>query len=294
MRYAFIKCEDISSAAFRGAEPVDRATWLCLLTWCYEHENGGRIVGARAWGDRRWQQTVAVMLSEVQRDAPGLWAWDGDDLVVGFYDHAYAEQVRVDSRQGAAGGRATSPAKAEAARLNGAKGGIRTQREPNTEPNGNPTPTQQPTQHGTQQENPREPSEPKPVCLSVCQSVSQSGYTYMGASAAPPDLPERLRDTWREISGVDGPDVANRALQAGRRLFRSPTPAQLLETWKCAADQHRLQDHPDQWPDFRQAVRASLRRDRAPGAVQADAETMDLARQWDAQDRAAAQQGQPT
>ena len=289
MRYAFIKCEDLSSSAFRGAEPVDRATWLCLLAWCYEHENGGRIAGAKSWGDRRWQQTVAVMLKEVQRDAPGLWSWDGDDLVVGLYDHAYADQVRIDSRQGTAGGRATSQAKAEAARRNGTMGGQR--REPNTEPNGNPTPnpTDPPkgTQQPTQQNNPREPNEPKPVCLSVCQSVSQSEHTYTGAIMAPLDLPGRLRDTWREISAVDGPDVANRALRAGRRIFRSPTPAQLLETWKCAADQKRLQDHADQWPDFRLAMRASRQRERVPGSVQADAETLDLARQWDEQDRQA-------
>jgi hypothetical protein len=182
MRYAFIKCEDLTSAAFRGAEPVDRATWLCLLTWCYEHENGGRIVGAKAWGDRRWQQTIAVTLNEVRREAEGLWYWDGDDLVVCFYDQGYADQVRSDSRQGAAGGRATSPAKAEAARINGKRGGPKpTQQEPNAEPNaepnGNPThnPTREPT--GTQLTQ---------ACLSVCLSGCQSIPSAAAAGVPPP------------------------------------------------------------------------------------------------------------
>jgi hypothetical protein len=48
-----------------------------------------------------------------------------------------------------------------------------------------------------------------------------------------------------------------------------------------------LHEHPDRWPDFRQAMRADRQRERAPGSVQADAETLDLARQWDEQDRQA-------
>lgn len=111
--------------------------------------------------------------------------------------------------------------------------------------------------------------------------------THTGAREAPVDLPIRLRETWREILGVDGAEVANRALQAGRRIFRSPSSAQLLETWKCAASAGVLQEPPDRWPDFRQTMRADRQRERAPGSVQADAETLDLARQWDEQDRKA-------
>lgn len=219
MRYAFIKCEDLSSAAFRGAEPVDRATWLCLLAWCYEHENGGRITGAKSWGDRRWQQTVAVMLKEVQRDASGLWSWDGDDLVVGFYDHTYAEQVRADSRQGTAGGRATSQAKAEASRRNGALGGQR--KEPNGNPTPNPTPNPTGTQQPAQHDNPPEPNEPKPVCLSVCQAVSQSNT----AAAAPPS---------REPPppAADPMDQAFQAVEQANPPPRRPIPPASFADWR--------------------------------------------------------------
>lgn len=192
MRYTFIKAEDLTSAAFRGAEPVDRATWLCLLAWCYEHENGGRIVGARQWGDRRWQQTVAVTLAEAQRETEGLWEWDGDDLIVPLYDAAYVEQVRADSRQGTAGGRATSEAKAEAARANARKRWHKD--DANTDANEMPTPmpTPMPTQKVVGSAN--DANDAKPVCLSVSQSVSDvMTRAPETATSRPPDpIPDNL------------------------------------------------------------------------------------------------------
>lgn len=162
MRYASIPLEVIHSAAFRGAEPVDRATWVCLLAYCYEQESQGRIVGGRTWGDRRCQQILGVTRDEIDRYAVGLWAADGDDLVVSHYDHAYVEQVRQNSRQGVAGGSATSEAKAAAARANGQKGGRpvvprETLTIPNLNPNENPSdnPTNNPT------DNPNNPAKPK-------------------------------------------------------------------------------------------------------------------------------------
>ena len=41
---------------FIGVEPVQRATWLCLMLFCAEHETGGVIAGCRQWGDRRWMR----------------------------------------------------------------------------------------------------------------------------------------------------------------------------------------------------------------------------------------------
>ena len=152
MRYASIPLEVLHSAAFRGAEPVDRATWMCLLAYCYEQESGGRIPGCRAWGDRRWQQLIAVTKDEINRCADGLWRFEGDDLVVEHYDHAYVEHVRGSGRKGSSGGSTTSEAKAAAARANGSKGGRpaivpretssvgdKSGSEPNENPTGNPT-----------------------------------------------------------------------------------------------------------------------------------------------------------
>jgi hypothetical protein len=166
MRYASIPLEVLHSAAFRGAEPVDRATWMCLLAYCYEQETGGRVPSCRAWGDRRWQQLIAVTKDEIDRCAEGLWHFDGEDLVVEHYDHAYVEHVRGTGRKGSAGGSATSEAKTAAARTNGSKGGrpaiVPRETLPkgtnfDSKPNGNPTdnPTDNPTNNPPETERNR-------------------------------------------------------------------------------------------------------------------------------------------
>jgi hypothetical protein len=78
---------------FIGCEPEGRAAWLCLLAYCVELENGGRIPGALNWKDRQWQQACGVMRSEIEK-AKGLIAFDGDDVVVSFYPEKDAKRVR--------------------------------------------------------------------------------------------------------------------------------------------------------------------------------------------------------
>jgi len=101
------------------------------------------------------------------------------------------------------------------------------------------------------------------------------------SASAPIDLPPRLRDAYREILDIDGAEVAGKALSAGRRLFRSPSPAQLLETWKCAAAAGKMTEPADRWPDFRERMRSDQRKDRSPCAVAADDDAMDFARRMD-------------
>jgi hypothetical protein len=84
MNWINIRVEFLQGEAFRGCEPTDRATWLCLLGYCHSQENRGVLVNCRDWPDRKWQQVVAVTKEEVNRVC-GLWFWDGDDLVVREY-----------------------------------------------------------------------------------------------------------------------------------------------------------------------------------------------------------------
>jgi hypothetical protein len=97
----------LDSPEFVGSSPVERSTWLCLLRFCIGQENSGRIVGGRTWKDRQWQQLARVTLREVSVSC-GLWKWDGDDLIVGFYPGEKENEVKT---------------RREVARKNGLRGG---------------------------------------------------------------------------------------------------------------------------------------------------------------------------
>lgn len=98
----------LSSEEFLGCDPVQRATWLCLLAYCSDQENGGTIRDAKSWGDRRWQQVVRVTISEVKSSCP-LWAWVGEDLTVWAYPLDKEEEVRRNRENGGKGGRPKKP-----------------------------------------------------------------------------------------------------------------------------------------------------------------------------------------
>lgn len=96
----------IDSAEFLTAEPVQRSTWLCLYRYCAGQENRGRILGAKAWTDRIWLQMCGVSLKEVKQTC-SLWEWDGDDLVLQFYNIKNEEKVQRLRGQAANAGHAS-------------------------------------------------------------------------------------------------------------------------------------------------------------------------------------------
>ena len=131
MKYLNLELANLRGPEYLGSDPVDRATWLCLLAYSADQENSGRLAGAAGWKDRRWQQLVGVTEEEVRRPSE-LWTWTADDLVVNFYPLFQEHQVQV-------------------ARINGAKGGRppvenleltqdQTQAEPNPKPSTKPRP----------------------------------------------------------------------------------------------------------------------------------------------------------
>jgi hypothetical protein len=93
MEWLNLHTSSLDSEAFVGADPVDRATWLCLLRYCAGQENGGRIDHCEGWSDRKWQQTVRVTLKEVLREC-GLWKWSEGGLQVTFYPTRKEEEVK--------------------------------------------------------------------------------------------------------------------------------------------------------------------------------------------------------
>lgn len=107
MNWLNLEIRTLRSPEYLGSSPAERATWLNVLAFCCEQENGGRITAARAWKDRQWQQVCGVTMREVDR-ASKLLSWDGDDLVISFYPLDKQEEVA---------------AKRQRARVNGARGG---------------------------------------------------------------------------------------------------------------------------------------------------------------------------
>ena len=108
MQWININVTTLDSEAFIGSDPVQRATWLCLLRYCTGQENGGRILDAAEWSDRKWQQIVRVTRKEV-RSTSVLWSWDGNHLVLAFYPLDRENEVRANRLNGTKGGRPRKP-----------------------------------------------------------------------------------------------------------------------------------------------------------------------------------------
>lgn len=84
MQWLNINVSTIDAEPFAGAEPIDRATWLCLQRYCVGQENGGIIVDCVDWADRKWQQLVMVTKAEVERTS-ALWRFEGNNLILWRY-----------------------------------------------------------------------------------------------------------------------------------------------------------------------------------------------------------------
>ena len=70
-----IKTTTLRESEYISATPTQQATWLKLLAYCAEHENGGVIDGAGDWNDRAWLFGCGVTLEEV-RSSCALWQFD--------------------------------------------------------------------------------------------------------------------------------------------------------------------------------------------------------------------------
>ena len=125
MNWLNLNIQTLDSENFLGSEPVDRATWLCLLRYSIGQENGGIIADCREWGDRKWQQLVRVTKKEAMRQCD-LWAWNGNDLIVWGYPVEKEDEIQQ---------------KRERAKTNGAKGGRPKKTNEGTESETNEKPT---------------------------------------------------------------------------------------------------------------------------------------------------------
>ena len=115
MMWLNLKTTTLRSPEYAGSEPIQRATWLNLLAYCCEQENGGKIEGCGGWKDRQWQQTLGVTLAEVREEC-ALWHWEGETLCVAFYPTDKQEEVKAKREAGKRGGKRSGKARREAVR----------------------------------------------------------------------------------------------------------------------------------------------------------------------------------
>ena len=104
MNWLNLQTSVIRSPEYVGCDPVQRATWLNLMIYCAEQENGGVIPDCASWKDRRWQQTCGVTKPEVD-DQCDLWSFDGDNLTIWAYPAEKQEEIQKMRESGARGGK---------------------------------------------------------------------------------------------------------------------------------------------------------------------------------------------
>ncbi len=104
MKWLNLETKIFRSEEFLGCDPVQRATWVCLIAYCALSENGGVIPSCFNWSDRKWEQVIGVTKMEVKTSCD-LYRWDGENLVVMFYPKAQEKETAIKSISGKLGGR---------------------------------------------------------------------------------------------------------------------------------------------------------------------------------------------
>ena len=104
MNYLNIHTDFLRSETYLGSEPIERATWLNLMSWCATQENGGVIENAESWTDRKWQQLCGITLSEVETISL-LYGFEDGNLVVSNYPVDKEAEVKAKRKAGKKGGR---------------------------------------------------------------------------------------------------------------------------------------------------------------------------------------------
>jgi len=104
MNWLNIEIKTLTSSEFLGSDPIERATWLCLLRYCAQQENGGIIKDCFSWKDRKWMQLSGVICDEVKTKS-SLWKWKENDLIVWNYPIEKELEVIANRENGKKGGR---------------------------------------------------------------------------------------------------------------------------------------------------------------------------------------------
>jgi len=120
MNYLNLSTQMMGEDIAARADSIEVGVWVRLTLYSIDQENGGVIAGCRHWKEREWIAVCRVTAAEVSISS-ALWSWQGEDLHLWNYP-ADKQAVVISRREaGKRGGSAKTLAKAEAAKINGAK-----------------------------------------------------------------------------------------------------------------------------------------------------------------------------
>jgi hypothetical protein len=123
MKYANIDLAVFDQREFLEATHEQIGIWLLLYRYCATQENNGIIVSSKDWPDSHWKRLFNCTREQVHPECP-LWRFTiAGALIIEFYNskaQEFAQRRRATSR---IAGQQSTPAKREAVRENGKKGG---------------------------------------------------------------------------------------------------------------------------------------------------------------------------
>jgi hypothetical protein len=260
MNWLNLQTSVIRSPEYVGCDPVQRATWLNLMIYCAEQENGGVIPDCASWKDRRWQQTCGVTKPEVD-DQCDLWSFDGDNLTLWAYPAEKEEEIQKMRESGARGGkkRAENAAKSKEKQDSSSPPSTLPSSPPSTERKGKEEErnrTLPPTPHGEASESDGdfyEDNMPTANAQSMLdlekrvQSLKSGwglplGYTEQKLLAAASRTLSALNSTqWQTMK-----DYMHAKIPEGRPAWQPRTRTKFLETvgdvWNYASEWRRRQE----------------------------------------------------
>lgn len=116
MNWINLRTETLRSADFANAKPGAIETWLRVLAYSCEQENGGRLAGAVAWTERAWLMACGVTKQEIENAKPLLFD-DGVDFFIAEYPTEKEHEIKAKRKAGMEGGkkRARNAKKSETA-----------------------------------------------------------------------------------------------------------------------------------------------------------------------------------
>ena len=104
MNWLNLELKTLRSTEYLGADPMQRATWINLLSFCADHENSGRIEDCSEWADRKWMQLVGITKDEAVSEWD-LWEAKDGGISVKHYTLLQEQKVKRNRRNGKKGGR---------------------------------------------------------------------------------------------------------------------------------------------------------------------------------------------